>query len=852
MSQKSRILKHFAPFLALVLFGAALWGLHHVLGSYNYQDIVHQLRSIPIGKISLALILTVASYVVMTAYDGLSIAYIQHHLKRGKVMLASFISYSFSNNIGLSILTSGSIRYRLYTAWGFSIGEITKVITFTTVTFWLGIVTVGGIVFLTVPLAIPAIAHLPLTTAQPLGLLLLSVIALYLIIIFRHRAPFQFKSLKLDLPTPRLALAQLLVGSLDWVMAGSVLYVLLPTTAQISFGQLIGIFLLAQVVALISHVPGGVGVFESLVLFCAPSIAPDALIGSLLVYRGIYYLLPLIVGSLLMAANELLQKRQQVATTARTIARLGSSLIPQLLALEALIAGAVLLFSGAVPTDPGRLHWLEDFVPLPMMEISHFLGSLAGAGLLLLALGLQRRLDVAYLLTTTLLAVGSLLSLLKGVDFEESTLLILMLAALLPCRRYFYRKASLLGERFSSGWIITILLVMGCSVWVGLFIYKDVSYSNELWWHFALKGDAPRFLRATIGAAIMLSIFAIAKLLRPVTLTPALPDADALEKAREIVGSSSDTAANLAMLGDKTLLFNEQRTAFVMYGVSGRSWISMGDPVGLQEEQRELAWKFRELCERSGGRPVFYEIGPESLHIYLDMGMTLLKLGEEARVPLGEFSLEGRSRKGLRYTHRRLTKDGCSFEIVPAEQIKDLLPELKNVSDSWLVEKHTREKGFSLGFFDPDYLQCNPVALVRNQGKIIAFANLWTTNSKEELSIDLMRFLPEAPSGVMDYLFTSLMLWGAEQNYNWFNLGMAPLSGLENRPFAPLWNRIGAIAFRHGEYFYNFHGLRDYKNKFNPVWEPRYLASPGGVTLPQTLTNITALISGGLKGAISK
>lgn len=852
MSEKLRILRLFAPFVALLLFGAALWGLYHVLGAYNYQDILQQLRSISTARIALALVLTVISYVIMTAYDGLSVVYIQHPLKRGKVMLASFISYAFSNNIGLSILTSGSIRYRLYTAWGFSIGEITKVITFTTVTFWLGIVTVGGVVFMTVPLAIPAIVHFPMTTVRPLGFLFLSVIAFYLILIYRHRAPLKFKSLELDLPAPRLAFAQLLVGSLDWVMAGSVLYILLPPTAQISFGQLIGIFLLAQVVALISHVPGGVGVFESLILFCVPSVAPDALIGSLLVYRGVYYLLPLLVGSLLMAANELLQKKQQVATTARTVALWGSALIPQLLALEALIAGAVLLFSGAAPTDPGRLHWLEDFVPLPMMEISHFLGSLAGAGLLLLALGLQRRLDVAYLLTTTLLAAGSLLSLLKGVDFEESILLILMLAALLPCRRYFYRKASLLGERFSSGWIITIFLVLGCSVWIGLFIYKDVSYSNELWWHFALKGDAPRFLRATIGAAILLLMFAIAKLLRPVTLIPALPDVDTLGKARTIIATSAETSANLALLGDKTLLFNEQYSAFIMYGISGRSWVSMGNPVGSKEDQRELAWKFRELCERSGGRPVFYEIGPEALHLYLDMGMTLLKLGEEARVPLSEFSLEGRSRKGLRYTHRRLTKDGCSFEIASVEQIHDLLPELKSVSDAWLEEKHTREKGFSLGFFDSNYLQCNPVALIRSQGKIIAFANLWITNSQEELSIDLMRSLPEAPPGVMDYLFISLMLWGAEQNYNWFNLGMAPLSGLENRPFAPLWNRIGAMAFRHGEYFYNFHGLRDYKNKFNPVWAPRYLASPGGMTLPHTLTNITALISRGLKGALTK
>ena len=115
-----------------------------------------------------------------------------------------------------------------------------------------------------------------------------------------------------------------------------------------------------------------------------------------------------------------------------------------------------------------------------------------------------------------------------------------------------------------------------------------------------------------------------------------------------------------------------------------------------------------------------------------------------------------------------------------------------------------------------------------------------------------MRHRLDAPAGVMDYMFAQLMMWGQQEGYRWFNLGMAPLSGLENRALGPLWNRVGALAYRFGEDYYNFQGLRQYKEKFDPVWEPTYLASPGGLALPRILTNLAALIAGGLRGVVAK
>jgi len=145
-----------------------------------------------------------------------------------------------------------------------------------------------------------------------------------------------------------------------------------------------------------------------------------------------------------------------------------------------------------------------------------------------------------------------------------------------------------------------------------------------------------------------------------------------------------------------------------------------------------------------------------------------------------------------------------------------------------------------------------PHACVVRGGKIVAFATLWRTRSKEELSVDLMRYGKNAPRGTMDYLFIELMLWGKHEGYRWFNLGMAPLAGLEKHPMAPFWHKLGIMVRRYGGTFYNFEGLRRYKEKFAPEWRPRYLASPGGLAVPGVALDAAALIAGGIREVISK
>jgi len=408
-----------------------------------------------------------------------------------------------------------------------------------------------------------------------------------------------------------------------------------------------------------------------------------------------------------------------------------------------------------------------------------------------------------------LLVSGSILSLLKGVHYEGAALLGGLLAALLACRRRFDRQGSLLHEPWRPAWIAGVVLAVAGAGWFGVFLHRHVEYRAELWWTFHPDGDVPRVLRAGAGVVAALLLFAIRRLLEPHRPEPHPAQVDELERAAGIIARSPRTTANLALLGDKSFLFNGSGTAFVMYAVQGRSWIALGAPVGPVEERAELVWDFREECDEYDGWPVTYQLGPEDLPLYADQGLTVLKLGEEARVRLTDFTLEGGNFESFRSTCQRMEREGCEFSVVPREAVAPLLPELRGISDRWLAEKPAGEKGFAVGFFSADYLRRFPCAVVRREGEIQGFANLWQGAERAELSVDLMRYRPDAPDGLRDFLLVELMRWGRQEGYGWFNLGLTPLAGAEDRALEPLWSRAAGVVFRHIHHYPSPQGLRE-------------------------------------------
>ncbi len=543
-------------------------------------------------------------------------------------------------------------------------------------------------------------------------------------------------------------------------------------------------------------------------------------------------------------------------TRVRRLATMGGNWVdaiaPRLLALTTFIAGAILLFSGAIPARASRLGWLDNLLPLPLIELSAYLSSVAGVGLIVLARGLQRRLDAAFHVTIWVLGAGILFALTAALDYVQAVLLSIMLLALLRSRRFFYRTASLFEDRFTQGWILAIGAAMLGSIAVVLEAYGTSHISNEVFWRFAIDAQAPRALRAISFAGVALVAFAAMRLLRAAPARPFLATADELERAVAIVGSVSDASANLVFLGDKALLFNEAGTAFIMYSVIGRSWIALGDPVGPTREAVPLIEQFIALADRAGGWAVFYRTAAPLLHLYMDYGLAAAKLGEVARVPLNGFTLEGPQRRNLRRVWRKAVDDGCTFEVVPPGEVEPLLPLLRAVSDDWLQSKRAREKGFSLGRFDDAFVRRFPTALVRRDGRVIAFATGWPSGDHGEVEVDLMRYASDAPAGIMRYLLIEFMFWARDNSYHWFNLGMAPLSGIRSSAGVSAWNQISLAVRGAGERYYNFQGLREFKAWFYPEWESSYLVSPGGTRRPLIVANISTLIAGGLGGVLRK
>ncbi len=846
-------LHRLTPLISLALFIVAVLVVHHEIEVYHWRDIRHALHAFPSSLMVACIAATLASYIALSFYDYLALEYAGERLPYPRVLFTSFLSYAISNNVGHAWLSGGSMRYRLYTGWGMPAMSIAKVVLFCTVSYFLGAVTVMVAGYALSPDHSLITHKLPAGSVQAAMFLGTALLAAWWTMVALYRQPLTIKGFSLNVPAFSLALRQLLAALLDLLLASLVMYIPLAHFTAMPFGDFLVLYVFAQLAGLLSMVPGGIGVFEgSFIFLAAGHYSAPHVIAALIIYRAVYYFLPLIVAGVLLMIYELELYRIVRHPLVSGAINVVESAIPQIYAVLLMLGGAVLLLSGATPALKERLGWMEYLIPLPAMELSHLLGSIAGVALLLLAQAVRRRVDAAYFATLATLALGMVASLGKGLDYEEATLLGVMLLLFLPVRKHFYRKSALLRLDFSPQWLLLAAIVVVGSTWLGFFSYKHVEYSRELWWQFALHGDASRFLRSLVAILVVITALAAYRLLTRTAHTLTLPTAVELDRAEAIAKQSNETAAHLALTGDKYLLWSASGKSFLMFAVTERYWVAMGDPVGLTEEREELAWELRAQADRHGAKVAFYQVSMHHIPLYLDLGLALLKLGEEARVALPSFTLSGSRRASLRHTYNHLQREGVTFEVVPRSGVDAILAELHAVSDRWMEDKKTREKGFSIGFYKGDYLSRCPIAVAKKEGRIVAFANLWETDDKHELSMDLMRYEPGAANGLMDYLLVSIMFWGKEQGYQWFNLGMAPLSGLEQRPLAPLWNKVGNTIFRLGNEFYNFDGLYQYKNKFEPLWQPRYLAAPAGLPMASALLAVTTLISGKLKGAFTK
>ncbi len=820
-------------FAWLAVMIIALMALHREWAGFNMKELDGVLRRIGGWHLACALVLTALSLLCNASLDLVALRWLRRDLPKGKVLGTALIAGSFSMNGGGTILGGGTIRLRLYGQYGLDGAEIAKLTGFLLIAGWLGHALLAGILLCWSP---PDLPWLSAMVGRGVGALLLAscfTLAVLSVTGFRGRKiPF--------LPPLNLLLTTMVVSTLDWLFAGLALRVFLP--AEIPTPAFLAATAVGQALGAASHVPGGVGVMEiSISKLSAGMSEPAVMAGALLTYRMIYYLIPFLIAVIAVSSREIWAKRHWAKITVDGTAKAWSAIAPQLAGMTALAGGFVLMLSATTPMLVERRVVLENFIPLPFVEASHFLSSIAGTVMIIVAHGLLRRVRAAWWIAVLMAGGGVVFSLLKGFDWEEAVVLCVFLGALLPFKSKFHRHAGIWTRRFTPLWWALILSIIGIAIWFGFYTSRHVGYESDLWWQYSFENDASRLLRGMAGSALILLFVALTQWLRPApprARTP-LPE---MGKIEAMVAKSTRCASALALVGDKDFLFNYDQNAFLMYRDQSRTRVAIADPVGDEEMFEGLYWRFAEQAQDEGMRVVFYQVSAAMVPICVEMGMRVFKLGEEAMIPLETFDLASSGLKKFRKVMNRMEREDWRFEIWSLDQVATRIEELRTISDAWLAHQGAREKGFSLGSFEDDYIRRLPVAVIFVKDKLVAFGNMWPGNGKDELSTDLMRHLPDAPNGVMDCLFVSLMLWGKEQGYQWFDLGMAPLSGLAGRQFAPLWNRIGGLIYDRGEAFYNFNGLRAWKSKFQPIWKPRYLAIPKAWDLPAVILDITGLI----------
>jgi phosphatidylglycerol lysyltransferase len=832
----------------VVIVGIAVFVLHKLASDVHWADVKADIAGSSSKALGLALMWTVISFVALSFYDILAVRSVAKGKVPDKVAgLAGASGYAISNLLGFSYLTGTAVRYRIYASLGLDLSRVAGVIATSWVAFWLGLLLILGVLLIAHPIGLSTVLPLDNATETSIGAAFLILVGGVFIWLSRGARRLSFAGFGFDLPGFRLAGGLTMTAIVDLMGAAMALYVLMPADLVQSYPYFFVIYIGAIAFGVLSHTPGGLGVFEASLIAGLGAAGRSDVLAALLLYRLVYTVAPFLVAVLGLAVAWGTVKRHAVSRKTAWAYRFARPVVPMAAAGVSLLAGTLLLISGNLPADSARLGVLRDVIPLSFIEASHLAGSFAGLLLIVIARGLYHKLYRAWVIAVALMTVGIIASLLKGLDWEEAVGLLFTASILLAFRSAFYRVEGASVFRLNSAWMLSLGGLLAAVTWVGFFAFSHVEYRDALWWDFALHGDASRFLRASLVVAFALVGIALNSFLVVHSKSPVfqpIPDT-----VRQLVAASEESEANIALMGDKEFLISKDGTAFLAYGDTGRSLISKGEPVGDEPAGRDLIWQLREKADREGKRCAFYAVSPRYLPTYLDLGMSILKIGEVARVDLRGFTLEGSAKKDFRQALNRAKRDGFTFGIVPKQELPRVLSAMRSISDKWLASKQGEEKGFALGAFEEGYILNFDHAVLRNvSGDIVAFANLFQGADKHELSVDLMRYDPEGPGFAMDALFGELMLWGAAEGFHWFSLGAAPFSGIDSRQLASMWNRIGSFVYEHGEQFYHFEGLRAFKQKFDPVWTPNYLASPGGLAAPRILYEVNVLISGGVSG----
>ena len=850
----------FPVLLGIGLFALGLFALLHLLKPVNLDEVMAHARATPPAVLLAAVLGTAVAYAALVGYDVLALRFIGRRLPGRVVALGGFLAYAFGNTIGVAVVSGGAVRYRIYSAFGLNALEVATVSGYIAVALGTGLTLIGLAALAVQPHVVTAVLPLaPEVIRWGSTVALVASLAVILWISWGNRSVRIWK-LELRLPSPRNLAGQLAVMIVDVVAAAFTLWVLMPAGVP-DFAFFVAIYSIGMMVGILSHVPGGVGVFEAVVISTMPPDVPvSEVAAALLMFRMIYYLLPFVLGFLLVALNELRMaggaiSRWMGAVPApmRPLVEAVHGIVPSLTALVTFGFGTYLLLVSLIPSVRGDA--VEDLrmVAALLREGGTLLLAILGVMLLILSDGLGRRIKSAFWLTLTGLGAGAVASLLNDFDYRNAALLAAVGVALLPFRRSFYRQAKLTDAVFSPAWFALVITVLAGAGGFFFFVHRAPQEAGDLQTVLHMASDADRALRAGLLASALVFLFSIYMATRPMRLSWVVGDDPAArERAAAIVAAAEQPRGCLALSGDKRLLFSEPGGAFLMFTVQGKTWVTLGDPVGRAQEFADLCWSFADLARRANALPVFYAVEARRLPIYAEMGLLSHHVGDEAVIRLRGLHLWTEPFAPLREMSARWQAAGASLELIHPPHAPALLAELEAVSGDWLASRAGREKGFTVGRFSADYLNRFDLAVVRQGGQVVGFANLLAPGGGKRVALDLMRMRADAPEGFMDFLFLGLIERYRDLGAESLSLGMAPPEGLEERSVERLWSRFGSFIYRHGAAFPSFEALRDYKARFGPDWRPLYIAVPPGLSPSRAMTNVALIIAGGHRALVGR
>jgi phosphatidylglycerol lysyltransferase len=517
---------------------------------------------------------------------------------------------------------------------------------------------------------------------------------------------------------------------------------------------------------------------------------------------------------------------------------------------------------------------IQDVFPLGFFHLSRSFTLLIGLALIVSAINIYRCKRRAFQIVLLLASGSVFFYVIRGHHYEQAACSLVLVGVLLLARKSFTvrsRKPDLRSALIQLS--VALVVAFGYGV-AGFWLLDEREFGINFDWlgsihrtllFLTLAGDpqlvphtrnAQWFLESLYlmtAAAIGYGLFL---LFRPIIYRyRTLPQERA--RAREIItGYGRSSLDYFKLWPDKSYFFGPSSDCVVAYSVGANFAIALADPVGPEEGIEETVREFRRYCEDNGWGLAFHQTLPDFLPVYRRLGFRRLKIGDDAVVDLTGFNLDGRSRKRLRQKIGQLEKAGISVRRYDPPLSAKTLTQLKEVSDEWLQIPGRRERTFTLGSFEPDYVRSTPVMTVEDrQGQVLAFVNLIPSYHPGEAAIDLMRHRADAPNGVMDYLFSKLFTHCRELGFTQFNLGMAPMSGFQAREEASAAERTVHLFFQHLNFLFNFAGLKNYKAKFATSWEPRYLIYRHVVDLPRlgiALGKVSELRGGGSDEAVSE